>query len=127
MKKETQDWLKIAQEDYRCAQALFKEKIFRMVCFHCQQAVEKALKAFLTEKEIDFKRIHNLIDLKRGIEKLRFKIFFTDEDAVFLNSVYRMRYPADLGLLPYGEPIIEDAEKALKIAETVLKHVVNLL
>lgn len=39
-----------------------------------------------------------------------------EEDAVFLNSVYRARYPAALGLLPMGEPTKKDAERALHSA-----------
>ena len=63
--------------------------LYRMVCYHAQQAVEKILKAIPP---------------------------LSVEDAVFLNSVYRARYPAALGLLPTGEPTKEDAERALHSA-----------
>ena len=92
-----------------------------------QQAVEKALKAHLTEKERDFKRIHNLIDLNAGIKKIGYKLSLKEEEAVFLNSVYRARYPADLGLLPYGEPNIVDAQKALKIAVRLTREINKFL
>jgi HEPN domain-containing protein len=36
-----------------------------MVCFHVQQAVEKALKAVLFSRQIEFERIHDLIKLGR--------------------------------------------------------------
>jgi HEPN domain-containing protein len=49
------------------------------------------------------------------------------DDAVFLNSVYRGRYPTEEGLLPHGEPTGEDARRALKAAETVMKRVRALL
>ena len=39
------------------------------------------------------------------------------EDAIFLNSIYRARYPSDLGLLPSGEPTKEDADNALAVAK----------
>lgn len=38
----------------------------------------------------------------------------------FLNRVYRFRYPPDIGLLPHGQPTEEDAQKAMKIAKTVM-------
>lgn len=39
-----------------------------------------------------------------------------EKDAVFLNSVYRTRYPAAMGLLPTGDPTKEDAGRALQSA-----------
>jgi HEPN domain-containing protein len=52
-------------------------------------------------------------------KKLGYSVEVTDEDAVFLSSVYRARYPSDAGLLPLGEPLEQDAERALKIARDV--------
>jgi len=119
MKKETAEWLNIALEEYEAAECLFDEGLYRMVCYHCQQAVEKVLKAILTEHGIDFKRTHNIIDLKNAVLTTGYEIDISEEEAVFLNSVYRARYPAALGLLPSGEPTHRDAEKALEIARKV--------
>jgi hypothetical protein len=41
------------------------------------------------------------------------------EDSLFLNGVYRMRYPAALRMLPAGEPSKHDAERALQVAWAV--------
>jgi len=117
MKRETEEWLKIAQEDLDAAKCLLNEGLYRMVCYHCQQAVEKVLKAILTEQEVDFKRTHNIIDLKNAVLSTGYETEISEEDAVFLNSIYRARYPAALGLLPSGEPRRTDAEKALEIAK----------
>ena len=127
MRKESGDWFRVAGEDLKSARVLFKEGLFRMAGFHSQQAVEKAFKALLTEREFRFKRIHSLIDLKGNMEKIGYKISINEEEAVFLNSIYRSRYPADLGLLPQGEPARKDARRALKIATRILKEVYNLL
>jgi len=123
MRRETEEWLKIALEDYESARCLFEEGLYRMVCYHAQQTVEKFLKAILTEREIDFARTHNIIDLKNAVIKLGYKIELTDEDAVFLNSVYRSRYPSDLGFLPSGEPTKEDAEKAMGITRIIVDSI----
>jgi len=93
MRGETEEWLKIAHEDYRSAERLFEEGLYRMVCYHSQQTVEKILKAVLTEREIDFVRTHNILDLRNTAIKLGYEIKLSDEDSVFLNSVYRSRYP----------------------------------
>lgn len=121
MKKETKEWLKIALEDYESAKYLHKKRLYRMVCYHSQQMVEKVLKAILTEREIDFARSHNILDLRNAVTMSGYTINLSDEDAVFLNSIYRSRYPSDLGLLPQGEPRKEDAQRALNIAKVTFK------
>jgi len=126
MKPETKAWIEIAREDFESAKVLIKKKLYRTVCFHCQQAVEKVLKAYLVEGGVKFKRVHDLVDLKTGIERLGRKVSLTLEDAAFLNSVYRSRYPADAGLLPHGEPKLADARRALKIAGKVFRWLIKL-
>jgi len=120
MKKETQEWFKIAREDLQAAEHLFDKDLYRMVCYHSQQAVEKVCKAILVEKGIEVPRTHNIFDLVSAIKKLGFKPKFKEEDAIFLNSIYRSRYPSALGLLPGGEPTLGDAKKALGVAQGVV-------
>jgi len=87
----------------------------------CPAAVEKALKALLVERDVDVPRTHNILDLNNAAKKLGYEAKLSDEDAVFLNSIYRSRYPAGLGLLPAGEPSATDSEKALQIAKRVVE------
>lgn len=121
MKRETEEWLKIAFEDFKASEFLFEEGLYRMVCYHCQQAVEKAMKAVLAEHGIAFQRTHNIIDLKNAVNSVGYEIDLSEEDAVFLNSVYKSRYPSALGLLPSGEPTQNDAEKALSIGKIIFQ------
>lgn len=116
MKRETKEWINIAEEDLQSAEHLLEASLFRMVCYHAQQTVEKILKAILTEHEIEFSRTHNILDLRNAAKVIGQEAPLTDEEAIFLNSIYRVRYPATLGLLPAGEPTKEDAERALHIA-----------
>ena len=100
MKRETKEWSKIAEEELKASEHLFKASLYRMVCYHAQQAVEKILKALPP---------------------------LSVEDAVFLNSVYRARYPAALGLLPTGEPTKEDADRALQSARKMYEWLKEVL
>jgi HEPN domain-containing protein len=34
MRKETEEWFRIASEDLESADALMERKLFRMVCYH---------------------------------------------------------------------------------------------
>ena len=45
MRKEAEAWLAIAAEELQSAGDLAEKKLFRMVCYHAQQSVEKTLKA----------------------------------------------------------------------------------
>lgn len=55
-------WLFKANEDLLVVEKLTEFEIIATssVCFHCQQAVEKYLKAFLIANGIDIKRTHNI-------------------------------------------------------------------
>lgn len=117
MRKEAEAWRAIAEEELQSAEYLAEKKLFRMVCYHAQQSVEKSLKALLVDREIDIPRTHNVLDLLAALRTLNVHMDLSEEDAVFLNSVYRSRYPAGLGMMPGGEPSAGDAEKALQIAK----------
>ena len=54
-------WLVKANEDLLVVQKLTENEVVAnaTVCFHCQQAVEKFLKAFLITSGIDVKKTHN--------------------------------------------------------------------
>ncbi|WEU40192.1 MAG: HEPN domain-containing protein [Candidatus Odinarchaeum yellowstonii] len=57
-------WVKKAIEDFKTAKYEMNlpenEAVTSSICFHCQQFVEKMLKAFLTLKRIDFGKTHNI-------------------------------------------------------------------
>ncbi|MDR4507438.1 MAG: hypothetical protein MRJ65_04245 [Candidatus Brocadiaceae bacterium] len=39
------------------------------------------------------------------------------DNAIFLNSIHKSRYPTEEGLLPHGEPSREDTERAILVAK----------
>ncbi len=81
MREVTREWVAKAEGDFHSAEALLYEievPEIDSACFHCQQCVEKYVKAFLTEQDIDFPRNHDLIRLMElcltvdeSFEKLR--------------------------------------------------------
>lgn len=58
-----EEWLKEAEADLISAEAIAQKKVYSGGCFHCQQAVEKALKALLVYKKNDFPKTHSLTEL----------------------------------------------------------------
>ncbi len=120
MRKTTAAWLREAREELESASILFDHRKYRGVCLHSQQCVEKALKALILEKGRRPARTHDIVELLNVVTADGWAVGLPMDEAVFLNSVYRGRYPTEEGLLPHGEPTEEDARRALRAAETVI-------
>jgi HEPN domain-containing protein len=66
MKPQTAEWVEKAEGDWNAALQLNrvrKNPNYDGVCFHCQQSIEKYLKARLEEAGISFSKTHDLIKL----------------------------------------------------------------
>ena len=48
---------------------------------------------------------------------------YMKDDVVFIDSIYRGRYPAEVGLLPLGEPSDSDAQRALSVADNTYNSI----
>jgi HEPN domain-containing protein len=116
-------WITKADKDLLSAERelSFENPVTETVCFHCQQAVEKYLKAFLVYHQIYFTKTHKIIDLLELCATVdsSFKDELEDADNLTDYAV-EIRYP-DVWL----EPGIEDAEEALEIAKKVKEFVLN--
>lgn len=88
MKRETQEWVKIAEEELESAEYLFVGGLYRMVCYHAQQAVEKFLKAILAEEKSKVPRTHNILDLVFALREEGHHPPLSEEEAIFLTSIY---------------------------------------
>jgi HEPN domain-containing protein len=62
MKRQTAPWVRKAEDDLQGARQLaaLKPPLRDLVCFHCQQAVEKYLKALLREHGAFVPKTHDL-------------------------------------------------------------------
>src|SRR5208283_1797861 len=120
MKFLAQEWLKAANDDLLVLDEIIDNVLITNVtAFHCQQCIEKCLKAILEEYGLRVPKIHNLVTLfgdVRGMSDFDF-----DEDVLDkLDKLYiDARYPSELGLLPYGKPTIEDARDFYNFARDV--------
>lgn len=65
MKADTKEWVRCAEEDFDVAAALFRRRTKRpatnTIGFHCQQCVEKYLKARLAEAGLGVPKVHDLV------------------------------------------------------------------
>ncbi|MEA3353868.1 MAG: HEPN domain-containing protein [Campylobacterota bacterium] len=72
------------------------------------------------------KNQHDLLKLYESVSDL---ITIDESDTLdTLNQLYiDSRYPGDMGLLPYGKPTLEDAQKLYKFAQDIFNQVCTLL
>ena len=59
------EWFRFADMDFSSAEFLqgMSPQPFEIICYHCQQSVEKNLKGYLIEKGIEPPKTHDLVDL----------------------------------------------------------------
>jgi HEPN domain-containing protein len=127
MKKSIEDWLGFADKDIELSETIFKladaGRFTGFVAFHCQQAVEKYLKAFILEKKSPLLKTHDLLKLYAGIKQ--FSDLRIDENLLdILNNTYvKTRYPSDIGLVVDNTPSLEQAADFLRLAKEVAKKI----
>ena len=112
-----QDWLARAKGDLAFVRLPLPEGAFyEDLCFHAQQAAEKALKAVYQYHGWVFRYIHDLEELMTGLKQKGIDIPpEVDEVVVLTGFAWEARYP---GL---SEPVAEEEyQDALKHAETVV-------
>lgn len=130
MKDGTKSWMAFADRDLQAAKILIEnEYVANAVLFHCQQCIEKCLKAILEEHEIQVPKVHSVVRLFGIItENIELKLKI-DEDALNLvDDIYiDTRYPTGLGLLPSGFPSKEETVEVLKITENIHNNVMLYL
>lgn len=122
MKNAEHEWLRQAQEEMATAEYLFQGQFFKGCCYHAQQAAEKSLKGRLLGKGWELEKVHSIARLTAICRDFKIRLSLKDEDIMFLDSIYRGRYPAEEGLLPFHEPSDEDAQRALRIVQKLMRR-----
>ncbi|MCL6580721.1 MAG: HEPN domain-containing protein [Firmicutes bacterium] len=123
---EGRRWFLQAGQDLEAARVLTSAGHHNLACFHCQQAVEKALKAFLFSRGAWDIRGHGagvLCDdaatLDPAFRELRSTVAPVDKYYI------PTRYPNGLGTsgLPFEVYDADDSARAIRIAEQALEFV----
>lgn len=121
--KYLKNWLIKADNDLKVAEHEIcverNERVTEAVCFHCQQAVEKYLKAYLIFCRIDFGKTHN-IEYLIELCSQRDKEFRKIEAGNLSFYAVEIRYPDDFYI-----PAVKEAQESIKIAKQVKKFVLQ--
>jgi len=119
------EWLKKAEEDFGFARTSLEEtKYYAQICFHFHQAAEKYLKAFVIANHLEFRPVHNLMELLNVCKGRNHKIEEIEEACRFLNPFYiDTRYPVHWPT-HYDK---ETATNAMKSAKKIRDWIKNVL
>ena len=110
--------LKVAESNLSMGDPDFIEDI----CYNCQQAVEKYLKAFIAYNNKEYKKNHDLGELLENCEAI--DPSFSELDKYKFNFNTLTDYAVDLRYEALM-PSMEDAKEAVSIAEHIKPFVLN--
>jgi len=120
-----QSWITKGDHDLGTAQIVFSQiKEYKdTVCFHCQQAVEKYLKALLIHLDIEFKYKHSLIYLLNLLsEQIEIPELMFENALKLENFAVEFRYPNEI-----IEPTENEIEDFFKIVINIRNFVADEL
>ena len=121
----TREWLLRAKEDLDNAQhdLMATPPFVRDALFHCQQVVEKAMKALLTWHDSAFRKTHNLEELGELCTQIDGTLAPAVEDVTPLTEyAARFRYPG----APW-EPTLQEAQESIDLARTFVHTLLTRL
>jgi HEPN domain-containing protein len=122
---EAREWLIRARHDLLAAHVLLgtQPALSDVAVYHCQQAAEKALKAFLFWHDRPFRKTHDLEELGAQCVALDASLdSLLDKTSTLTPYAWQFRYPG-----PAIEPTTTEAAEAALLAEDVLNAVVQRL
>lgn len=122
---ETAGWLRRADRDIQAASGVLKLEppLTDDAAFHCQQAVEKLLKAFLTWHDQPFRKTHDLgalghqcVQIVASLEHL------LREAAPLTEYAWNFRYPGDP-----EEPELDEVHHEIMMTNRVFQAITERL
>lgn len=119
-------WIEKADEDFGFASISLADELefFAQICFHFHQAAEKYLKAFIVLHDLDFRKIHDLLELLEICAKRSSSLRNLKDDCAYLNRFYiSTRYPVHWS----SSFIKEDAVGAMKAAKNISKKIKSMV
>ncbi len=126
--KESLSWIRKAEEDANLVLKLLMDEdaaeFTSSIGFHCQQAIEKYLKAFLVYNHKEFKRTHDLNFLRDICAELD-EEFKDLEFGELIEFAVDYRYPDD-SYIPEVQEVIEYKELTLNIKKLIENKIIPI-
>ena len=123
--KTLKEWMEFARMDFLAAKHLYEHmypKPLEIICYHCQQAIEKLLKGVLISRGVTIKKTHDLGLLAEMLQE------YTEVDEKYLEMCddltpygVKIRYPQELFIEEYH------VKKALEETQELYDWLLTLL
>ncbi|MFN0316211.1 MAG: HEPN domain-containing protein [Burkholderiales bacterium] len=123
--EEIQRWMAKASHDLTAAITLLNSEVplTDIAVYHCQQAAEKALKAYLIEMDTPFTKTHDLDELVSVCATLDNAFSDLSEPAAVLTPyAIAFRYPTG-----QPDPTLAEADHAIQCARGMIEFVASRL
>lgn len=124
-KELIQEWINFAEMDFLTAKHLYDHmypKPLEIICYHCQQSIEKLLKGVLISKDVAMKKTHDLgllAEMLQEYETVDEKYLEMCDDLTPYGV--KIRYPQELDIEEYH------VRKALQETETLYEWLMGIL
>jgi HEPN domain-containing protein len=118
------EWIDFAGRDIESARFLLGMRPIprEIICFHCQQCAEKAIKSILAFWDLEIPRIHALAELASLVNSVKIVLIGLDAELANLTQFSaNIRYP------PQKAPTDDDVHSAIAAAERVFSAVKTIL
>ena len=123
--KILKEWMEFARMDFLAAKHLYEHmypKPLEIICYHCQQAIEKLLKGVLISRGVTIEKTHDLGLLAEMLQE------YTEVDEKYLEMCddltpygVKIRYPQELFIEEYH------VKKALEETQELYDWLLTLL
>jgi HEPN domain-containing protein len=122
---ETKAWLRKAALDLKSAahDLTASPPLVADSVFHCQQAIEKALKGYLCWHNISFRKTHSLEELGEQCLDIDSTLLELLDQAIPLTEyAWKFRYPGEP-----EEPTLDETHESLAITRAVYQAIISRL
>ena len=115
------DWLRQAENDLQWAAHSMQGGFYAQTCYACQQAGEKALKAYCFYQDYDIIRTHSLFQIIRALDENGYLENYAKElDLYYISGRYPDAFP---GGAPFEMITAQQAERALAAARGIIETI----
>jgi len=127
MKRETEQWLSYADENFRSAKILLESHLYNPSLQNAQQAIEKNLKALMIENGLKFQKTHSISTIVAHLGKHGISINISEDDLDLIDSIYlSSKYPLG-SVLPDFDPTEDICLRCIEIANSIQSYIANQL
>ena len=123
--EEIKEWIRFAEMDRDTVHILYDnyKKPYEIICYHCQQAVEKYLKSCLIMYDLPIIKTHDLTQLNELCASKNSKFEKLKEECKKLSFyAIQVRYP-----FHKNDLTLEEVEDAIKETENVCEVIIDIL